>query len=175
MLVAGQISGGHVNPAFSIATSVIGQLRPWWRLPYYMLAQFSGAFFGSLLAYLLYKPSILAMENRLLLNNTNYEDKNLNHLLPTTSIFITSPSASTTLPVAIADQVIITAVVVMVVFFITDERCHRTPFVLQALVVGLTMISMNLCMGFNANAIFNPGIFVIFMNFCLIFLLFFSS
>ncbi len=155
MLISGQISGGHVNPAFSLAATVIGQLTPWWRLLYYFAAQFNGAFIGSGVVYLLYRPSILEMESRL--NNVSTTLESHHHLLPTTAIFITNPSATTSLSAAIADQVVITMVVVMVVFFAVDERCHRTPFVLQALVVGLIMASMNLCASFNADAIFNPG------------------
>ena len=37
---------GHVNPAVSLAMSILGRL-PWSRLPVYMLAQYLGALVGS--------------------------------------------------------------------------------------------------------------------------------
>ena len=35
--------GGHINPAVSLALAVCGRF-PWKKLPFYMLAQFIGAF-----------------------------------------------------------------------------------------------------------------------------------
>jgi glycerol uptake facilitator protein len=47
-------SGGHLNPAVTIAIASLGNL-PWSEVPVYIAAQFLGAFIGSLLVWLAYK------------------------------------------------------------------------------------------------------------------------
>jgi glycerol uptake facilitator protein len=52
---AGGISGGHLNPAVTIALAAVGEFA-WDRVPLYLLAQFLGAFLGACLVWLHYFP-----------------------------------------------------------------------------------------------------------------------
>lgn len=52
----------HLNPAVSIAM-VVGKYMPVKKLPIYLMAQFSGAFFASMLLYLLFSSSIEHFES----------------------------------------------------------------------------------------------------------------
>ena len=51
----GTISGGHLNPAVTIALAAIGQFQ-WASVPSYILAQMIGAFLGAVLVWLTYLP-----------------------------------------------------------------------------------------------------------------------
>jgi len=51
----GRISGGHINPAFTIAVASVGAF-PWEQVPGYVAAQLAGAFVGALLVWLAYFP-----------------------------------------------------------------------------------------------------------------------
>ena len=53
VIVSGGISGGHLNPAVSLALAVWGKM-PWAKVPIYMVAQYFGAFFGSALVFAVY-------------------------------------------------------------------------------------------------------------------------
>jgi glycerol uptake facilitator protein len=53
VLVAGPISGAHINPAVSIGLAVAGKFE-WVMVPVYVTAQLAGAFIGSAMAYLAY-------------------------------------------------------------------------------------------------------------------------
>lgn len=46
-------SGGHINPAVSLAMCVTGRLK-WTKLPIYTLAQFLGAFVGAAAVFGIY-------------------------------------------------------------------------------------------------------------------------
>lgn len=46
-------SGGHINPSFTIATALFGRI-PWRRVPFYLIGQYLGAFFGALAVFLVY-------------------------------------------------------------------------------------------------------------------------
>ncbi len=47
------VSGGHINPAVTIALAAMGSF-PWSMVPGYIVSQFLGAFVGAILVYLAY-------------------------------------------------------------------------------------------------------------------------
>lgn len=53
--IAGGTSGGHLNPAVTIALATAGKFS-WSLVPTYILAQFIGAMLGSFLVWMVYKP-----------------------------------------------------------------------------------------------------------------------
>lgn len=59
--VSGRLSGGHLNPAVSLALATRGEL-PWTRLLPYWSAQLAGAFCGAALVYADYSAAFVAFE-----------------------------------------------------------------------------------------------------------------
>jgi len=59
--VCGAISGGHLNPAMTLAFAVHKQM-PWRDVGPYWIGQFSGAFCAAAVLYVLFSPSIKAFE-----------------------------------------------------------------------------------------------------------------
>src|SRR6185295_14649401 len=51
----GKFSGGHLNPAVTIASAMIGPF-PWSQVPVYIIAQMAGAILGAVLVWLAYLP-----------------------------------------------------------------------------------------------------------------------
>lgn len=60
--IFGAASGAHFNPALSLAMCVDGSLA-WGLLPGYMIAQFSGAFAGACIVYLMFKDQFDATDS----------------------------------------------------------------------------------------------------------------
>ena len=54
-LMFGNVSGNHINPAYTIGLAV-SDLFPWKRVPMYIVCQFCGAIFGQLLVVVIYRP-----------------------------------------------------------------------------------------------------------------------
>jgi aquaglyceroporin related protein len=48
VLLTGDVSGGHLNPAITIALAAFGKF-PWRKVPLYILAQLVGAFLGGVI------------------------------------------------------------------------------------------------------------------------------
>jgi glycerol uptake facilitator protein len=61
VFVSGRTSGGHLNPAVTLALAVRGELA-WHRLPAYWGAQLAGAIAGALLVYADYAAAFAAFE-----------------------------------------------------------------------------------------------------------------
>ncbi len=61
VMVVGGVSGGHINPAITIALALWGKFPPARALPY-VLAQLAGAFAAAALLFALYEPFAAAKE-----------------------------------------------------------------------------------------------------------------
>ncbi len=61
-LMFGNVSGNHINPAFTLGLAVSG-LFPWAHVAQYIVAQLLGAMFGQLVVVAVYKPYFLKTEN----------------------------------------------------------------------------------------------------------------
>ena len=53
VFVSGGVSGGHLNPAVTLAMALRKKLE-WKKVPVYFLAQYLGAFLGAALVYFVY-------------------------------------------------------------------------------------------------------------------------
>jgi MIP family channel proteins len=63
VLVSARISGGHLNPAVTIALATRGAF-PWAKVPPYVLAQVAGAFLGAVLVYVNYGAAFEQFESK---------------------------------------------------------------------------------------------------------------
>lgn len=110
IFAAGKISGAHLNPAVTIALAAY-QGFPWKKVLPYSLAQTAGAFVAALIVRWNYTDLIAAVDP--------------GHTIATQGIFSTLPGNGT-LPIgqggALRDQIIGTAILVFLVFAITDSR-----------------------------------------------------
>ena len=61
-LMFGNVSGNHINPAFTLGLAAAG-LFPWAHVAQYIVAQLLGAMFGQLLVVMTHKPYYLQTEN----------------------------------------------------------------------------------------------------------------
>jgi len=54
-LMFGNVSGNHINPAYTLGLAV-SDMFPWKNVPMYIVCQFCGAIFGQLLVVVIYRP-----------------------------------------------------------------------------------------------------------------------
>src|SRR5262252_5886177 len=118
--IAGRISGAHLNPAVTLTLAAFRGF-PWSKVVPYIAVQTAGAFLGAALVFWNYRPAFLKA------------DPLLNH---TAGIFTTFPAFPELLSAGFLDQTIGTALLLLMIFAITDER-NQPPLNLQPLMVGL--------------------------------------
>lgn len=145
--VSGGVSGGHINPAVSLAMCVAGRLK-WTKLPIYILAQFLGAFVGAAAVFGIYHDAFMEYSNGTLEVTGPYA---------TAHIFATYPAPYLSLINGFADQVMSTAVLLLVIFAIFDTRNNRVPKGLEPVVVGLLIIVLTCSLGMNSGCAMNPA------------------
>ncbi|XP_010144734.1 PREDICTED: aquaporin-9, partial [Eurypyga helias] len=145
--VSGGVSGGHINPAVSLAMCMTGRLK-WTKLPIYILAQLLGAFVGAASVFGIYYDAFMEYSNGTLeVTGPN----------ATAHIFATYPAPYLSLINGFADQVMSTAVLLLAIFAIFDTRNNSVPKGLEPIAVGLLIIVLTCSLGMNSGCAMNPA------------------
>ena len=132
----GRISGAHINPAVTLALFINGDF-PGNLVLGYMLAQFAGAFAGSVLMWLHYLAHWRRTESPAL----------------KLAIFCTGPAIRTAVPNLIS-EVIATMVLVLGLLFIGANEYYEG---LNPLLVGALIVSIGLSLGGTTGFAINPA------------------
>ena len=114
-----------------------------------MLAQFAGAFVASVVVYLTYLEALSAFDGGV---------RQVVGPQATAGIWATYPQAFlSTFPGGFVDQVVGTAVLMMVVMAVSDARNTPPGAGMAPLIVGLLVTAIGMSFGFNAGYAINPA------------------
>ncbi|MFO7301005.1 MAG: MIP family channel protein [Acidobacteriota bacterium] len=145
---AGGVSGAHLNPAVTIALAV-HRAFPWNRAVGYIAVQMAAAFAAALVVYLTYYEAINAFDGGI---------RQVVGPQATAGIFATYPREFlSTFPGGFLDQVVGTAMLMMLIFALTDTRNTAPPNTLAPVMVGLLVLAIGMTFGYNAGYAINPA------------------
>ncbi len=159
--VTGSVSGTHANPAVTLALTIFRDFPKRKVLPY-VAAQIVGAIIGAVLVYQLFGPVIDAF--------------NASHGFTragggAAGVFFTAPGLHITPIHAFWDEVILTGILLLGIFAITDEFNTSAPMAnASALIIGLLVACIGASAGFlegwpiNPARDFGPRLFCWFMG-----------
>lgn len=139
--VSARLSGGHLNPAVTLALAVFRGFS-WAKVVPYTIAQVAGAFVAAGLVYTNYRPAFERFDPG---------------LEKTAGIFTTFPAFPTQLSAGFLDQVIGTALLLFLVFAVTDERNLPPAANLTPIVVGLIVVAIGMSFGKLHGYAINPA------------------
>ena len=150
--VAGGVSGAHINPAVTLALAVRRGF-PWAKVIPYWIAQILGAFVGAALVFLDYHDAISAFEKAA---NIVRDGAGGN---TTFSIFATFPAPyyNGSLIGPLIDQIIGTALLVLLIFAVVDTLNQAPGMNLGAFIIGLIVAAIGISFGANAGYAINPA------------------
>ena len=138
---AGRVSGAHLNPAVTLALAIFRGFS-WRNVVPYCLAQTAGAFAGAALVFLNYRPAFERF------------DPNLEK---TAGIFTTFPAFAGMPAPGFIDQVVGTALLLLLVFAVTDNLNTAVPEYLAPLVIGLIVVAIGVSFGALHGYAINPA------------------
>ncbi|XP_062395723.1 aquaporin-10a [Sardina pilchardus] len=147
MYLSKGISGAHLNPAVSLSFCVLGQV-PWRKLLPYSLAQLLGAYLACWVVYWVYYDAIMAFSGGVLTVTGPNE---------TASIFATYPSDFLSLQRSFLDQVVGTAMLMVSILPLGEERNISVPPGLIPPVVAGIVLGISMGMSSNCGAAINPA------------------
>jgi len=138
----GGISGGHINPAVTLAMAIIGRLK-WYLVPFYFIGQYLGAFLASVLIYAIYYGGLT------LPGKDGYDAMG--------GIWATKPFSFTTTEMALGDQIFGAFLLVVCVMALTDPKNMGPHKGLIPILVGFVVFGVGLSFGTNAGFAINPA------------------
>jgi glycerol uptake facilitator protein len=139
--IAGRISGAHLNPAVTIALAVFRGF-PWRKVLPYSIAQTAGAFVAAAIVFWNYLPAFRAA------------DPNFEH---TAGVFTTFPQFPALVSAGLLDQTIGTALLLLMIMAITDERNQPPGANLIPVLVGATVVAIGMSFGGMHGYAINPA------------------
>lgn len=147
MYVAARLSGAHLNPAVTLALAAFKGF-PWKHVAPYALAQTAGAFVAALIVRWNYSEALAKADPT--------------HTIKTQGVFSTLPAnGNPNLPVtewgALRDQVIGTAILLLLILAVTDLLNTAPGANLGPFIVGLIVVGIGMAWGTDAGYAINPA------------------
>ncbi len=143
--VSGGISGGHINPAVTLSLA-LRRGFPWGKVLPYSLVQVAGAFVAALVVRWNYYESFNRFDPaKGVKSQVVYSTLPGNGVLPVSQLG------------ALRDQIIGTAVLVMLVLAITDTRNLAPGVNLAPFIIGLIVVGIGMAIGADAGYAINPA------------------
>ncbi|XP_008524574.2 aquaporin-7 isoform X1 [Equus przewalskii] len=145
--MAGNISGAHMNAALTFTNCALGRMS-WKKFPVYVLGQFMGSFLAAATIYCLFYQAIM-----------DYSGGYLTVTGPTATanIFATYLPDHMTLWRGFLDEVLVTGMLQLCLFAITDKRNNPALQGTQALVIGILVVVIGVSLGMNTGYAINPS------------------
>ena len=139
--IAGRISGAHLNPAVTLTLAVFRGF-PWRKVVPYTIAQTVGAFLGAAIVFWNYRPAFLKA------------DPGLDH---TAGVFTTFPAFPDLMSAGLLDQTIGTALLLLLIFAITDGRNQPPAGNMAPIMIGLVVVAIGMAFGGMHGYAINPA------------------
>ena len=138
--IAGKTTGAHLNPAVTLTLAVFRGFS-WAKVIPYFIVQIAGAFLGAAIVFWNYRPQFLTIDPT---------------LEKTAGVFTTFPAFPMQPSAGFLDQVIGTALLLLMIFAITDER-NTPPGNMTPLMVGLVVVVIGMAFGGMHGYAINPA------------------
>ncbi len=146
--VAGGISGAHLNPAVTVAMATLRGF-PWRHVIPYSSAQLAGAFVASALVFVTYHEA---------LDQFDGGQRQIVGEHATAGIWATYPQPYlSNVPGGLIDQVVGTALLLLIVFALTDNKNMAPTSNLAPILIGATVFAIGMTFGYNAGYAINPA------------------
>jgi glycerol uptake facilitator protein len=145
--VAGGITGAHLNPAVTLALAVRRDFS-WSKILPYWSAQTVGAFVAAAVVFISYREAFDAFDGGV---------RVVAGAKATAGIFATYPQPFLSTAGGLVDQFVGTALLVLVIFAVTDSRNSAPTGNLAPLIVGLLVALIGMTFGFNSGYAINPA------------------
>lgn len=136
-----RISGAHLNPAVTLALAVFRGF-PWSKVAPYAASQMLGAMTGAMLVWFNYREAILRFDPM---------------LERSAGIFTTFPAFPEIPSAGFFDQVLGTALLLFLVFVLTDEENVTVPPYLGPVMIGLIVLAIGVSFGKLHGYAINPA------------------
>lgn len=145
----GSVSGAHLNPAVTFAVAAHRGF-PWSKVLPYIIAQVAGAFAASVVTFAVYREALHVFDSARTVPGLGEN--------ATAGIWATYPADHlSAVPGGLVDQIVATALLVGVIFALTDSKNAPPGANLAPLLIGAVVALIGMTFGFNCGYAINPA------------------
>lgn len=144
---AAGVTGAHLNPAVTLALAIHRRF-PWRKVVPYAFAQLAGAFAGAAVTYATYREALAHFDGGLRAVAGEHG---------TAGIFATYPQPFLSVAGGLVDQIVGTALLMLLVFAIGDADNFAPPARVGPVLVGAGVLLIGMTFGFNSGYAINPA------------------
>jgi MIP family channel proteins len=153
IVVAGGVSGAHLNPAVTLSLAAHKRV-PLGQVPVYVTAQLLGCFLAAAVVFAEYFAGLKNYTRICCAGQQWYEITDTCNLA---GAFTTFPQSYESVWAGFFDQVLGTAILMLGIFAIGDEKNQKRPDWVQGFSVALLVVVIGMCFGFNTGYAINPA------------------
>ncbi|KIO03273.1 hypothetical protein M404DRAFT_627167 [Pisolithus tinctorius Marx 270] len=146
VLVSGGVSGGHINPAVTLALASLRDF-PWGKVPYYILAQLLGALCGGGIIYANYYHAINAYEG----------GPDIRTISGTGGLFGTYAADYMTSASSFFSEFLASSMLIIAILAATDKRNGPIGVWVVPLTVFTAVLGIGLALGMETGFAINPA------------------
>ncbi|KAI6114373.1 major intrinsic protein superfamily membrane channel protein [Pisolithus sp. B1] len=146
VLVSGGVSGGHINPAVTLAVASFRNF-PWRKVPYYILAQLLGALCGGGIIYANYYHAINAYEG----------GSHIRTISGTGDLFATYAADYMSSVSCFFSEFLASAMLIIPILAATDKRNKPFPIWLVPATVFMALLGIGISLGLETGFAINPA------------------
>lgn len=141
--VSGKTSGGHVNPAVSFAMACIGKFS-WLKVPFYMLAQYCGAFVAASMVFAVYVGA-------------RYDYTGSHPDMAMAAMWTSFPSSFLSFGYSFFDATVSAALLMLMNLAVTDKKNMGFWSGFSPFFLGLIVTTIGMGFSLNASNPMNPA------------------
>ncbi|GAB1607625.1 aquaporin-7-like [Argonauta hians] len=138
------VSGGHLNPAVTIAVAILRGLS-WRKVPVYLVGQYLGSFLAAASVYGVYEDGI----NKLEVDGQRS--------MVTAKIFATYPKHHVTSARCFLDQIFGTGILLLGIVAVSEEKKTRPQDSVFPLIIGGIVFAVGTSFAYNCGYAINPA------------------
>ncbi len=162
--VIGGISGGHINPAITLAMAVWSDFPRRWILPYWA-SQLAGAMLAALCLHIMFAETIVAFESAHDITRGDASSvvtaSMYGEYFPNPTVDLHAGAAgheNVSVIAAMMMEIVCTGLLALCVFALTDEENTVAPLAnLAPVLIGLTVAALVVVIGSQTQACLNPA------------------
>uniref|UniRef100_A0A6G1SI39 Aquaporin-9 n=1 Tax=Aceria tosichella TaxID=561515 RepID=A0A6G1SI39_9ACAR len=150
------LSGAHLNPAYTFASATFGQLS-WPRALSYFCAQYLGAFVAAIFLHATYSDKLTQRHTEGLLSGMNASLRAHGNILSTGKLFASHPPTEVSLGQLTISYTLATAHLTLLILAINDSRLIRIAKSLRPMYLAGALCLVLAAFSANGGPVWNPA------------------
>lgn len=150
------LSGAHLNPAYTLASAFYGYLE-WYRAFNYICAQYLGSFVAAIFLHATYSDKLAQRHSEGLLTGMNATLRAHGNILSTGKLFSSYPPTEVSLTQLFISYTLASIQLMFILLAIQDSKLIKLPNHMKPIYMATTLVLIQAAFAANGGPVLNPA------------------